>query len=204
MTSDVRTAVRRNSWINIRCGVTAVVVGAFSMGNASIAQAVDFRAEYSGAVSTTAIDLNVDEEETARDTTGVGRGTVIGPFVFHEIRESDLLEPGHVDNRCDEDEIELIDIHWTMVMTDHNGQSQLYFRLAEDQPSMICIDPDSAPTGGGARTHDFDIIGGTERFAAATGRVTVECNGRALAAGIPAGGPAHGAVSCKMYGYLYY
>jgi hypothetical protein len=174
------------------------------MGSAAIVKAADFHAEYAGAVTTTEIDINADEEETARVSTGVGKGTAIGPFVFHELRESDLLEPGHADNRCDEGEIELIDVHWTLVMTDQMGQNQLFFRLAADQPSMICIDPNTLPAGGDARSHDFEIIGGTHRFAAASGRATVECGGRPLAPGVPAGGPAHGAVSCSMYGYLYF
>jgi len=45
-----------------------------------------FQATYAGAVTTTEIDLNEDEEETARVSQGTGQRTLIGPFVFHEIR----------------------------------------------------------------------------------------------------------------------
>jgi len=115
---------------------------------------------------------------------------------------SDDLFPGHPDNRCGEGEIERIEEHWTLVITDQNGRNQLYFRLAEDQPHVICIDPDSPPGGGLTRRHDFEIIGGTNRFADAAGNVTVECGGFPLAPGDDAGGPAHGAVSCRMSGFI--
>jgi hypothetical protein len=74
--------------------------------------------------------------------------------------------------------------------------------LAEDQPHVLCTDPDDPPSGGLSRRHDFDIIGGTNRFANARGSVTVECSGFRLAAGDGLGGPAHGAVSCTMAGNI--
>lgn len=83
-------------------------------GNVAIAKAKVFHATYAGDVSTTEIDINVDKEETARRSQGVDQGTIIGPFVFHEMRESDDLEPKHPDNRCGEDEIERIEVHWTI------------------------------------------------------------------------------------------
>ena len=134
------------------------------VGNVGIVQAAVFRAHYAGAVATTEIDINADEEETARTSQGVGNGTVIGRFVFHEIRESDDLLPGHPGNRCNEGEIERVEVHWTMVMTDQLGENQLFFRLAADQPHMICIDPNNPPPGGLTRNHDFDIIWRNEPF----------------------------------------
>ena len=179
-----------------------VVMFVLLTGNIAIAKDRVFHATYAGAVTTTEIDINADEEETARASQGVGQGTIIGPFVFHEIRESDDLFPEDPENRCEEGEIERIEVHWTMVMTDQLGANQLYFRLAEDQPHMICIDPNSPPSGGLTRRHEFDIIGGTNRFADATGHVTVECSGYPLAPGVDASGPAHGAVSCTMSGFI--
>jgi len=171
-------------------------------GNVAMAKNKVFHATYAGDVTTTEIDINADEEETARRSQGVGQGTMIGPFVFHEIRESDDLLPDDPDNRCDPGEIERIEVHWTMVMTDQLGANQLYFRLAADQPHMICIDPNSPPSGGLTRRHEFDVIGGTNRFANATGHVTAECGGFPLAPGTDASGPAHGAVSCTMSGAI--
>jgi len=171
-------------------------------GNVAVAKEKVFHATYAGSVTTTELDVNGDEEETARRSEGVGQGSIIGPFVFHEIRESDDLLPNDPDNRCDEGEIERIEVHWTMVMTDQFGANQLYFRLAANQPHVICIDPANPPTGGLARRHDFDIIGGANRFENATGYVTVECGGFPLAPGLDASGPAHGAVSCSMSGFI--
>jgi len=42
------------------------------VGNVAIVQAAVFRAHYAGAVTTTEIDINVDEEETARTSQGGG------------------------------------------------------------------------------------------------------------------------------------
>ena len=182
--------------------VIQVFVFILLLGNVAIVQAAVFRANYSGAVTTTEIDINADEEETSRVSQGVGNGSVIGRFVFHEIRESDDLLPEDPDNRCNEGEIERVEVHWTMVMTDQLGENQLLFRLAADQPSMICIDPNNPPSGGLTRTHDFDIIGGTNRFRNASGRVTTTCSGRALVLGVDASGPPHGSVSCTMSGFI--
>jgi hypothetical protein len=173
-----------------------------AVGSATVAFGANFRASYAGAVSSTRLDISENEDETARVSQGTGHGTIIGPFVFHEIRESDDLGPGHPDNDCVDEEVERIEVHWTLILTDQQGRNQLFFRLAENQPHTICIDPNNPPMGGLARRHDFDIIGGTNRFRNASGFVTVECSGAALAPGDDAGGPAHGAVSCDMEGVL--
>jgi hypothetical protein len=186
--------------------ITIIVIQMFllflSTGSVAIAKERLFKARYAGAVTTTEIDINADEEETARISQGIGTGTIIGRFLFHEIRESDDLFPEDPENTCDEGEIERVEVHWTIVMTDQIGANQLYFRLAEDQPTTICIDPNSPPSGGGIRNHEFDIIGGTNRFENAGGHVTVECSGYPLAPGVDASGPAHGAVSCTMSGSI--
>lgn len=180
----------------------SVLLLAALTADTAVAKGKIFKAVYAGTVTSTEIDINADEEETARVSQGAGQGTIIGRFVWHEVRESDNLEPDHPDNFCHFPAIEHIEVHWTMVMTDEAGASQLFFRLSEDQPTTICIDPNNPPTGGDSHSHDLDIIGGTSRFANASGRVTIICSGRQLAAGLVAAGPAHGAVSCEMSGLI--
>lgn len=178
--------------------IVSLFVGLFSW-SVGIAQARNFEAAYAGAVTSTEIDLGGDEE-TAREGVGTGRGSLIGSFVFHQVRESTDLPPGDPNSQCANDEIERLDVHFTIIFTDQRGRNQLFFRLAQDQDSFICIDPSNPPKGERMRRHNFDVVGGSGRFEKASGQVVTVCSGARLARALTERGPAHGSEFCEMSG----
>lgn len=163
---------------------------------AAPAGAAKFTVNYSGATSGTEMDIDDDGVPGVLATgSGKGKGAAKGgnPVTSHAVFDA---APAATTN-CAADELENQLTASTNVLQDSKG-NQLYLLL---DSGYLCVD-------GTFTTFTMKIketvIGGTGKFAGASGTATTTCSGVFLEIDFITGGgrPAHGAYDCKTKGKI--
>ena len=153
--------------------------------------AAPLRVAYSGAGVATEIDLN-DDGVTAILAQARGKGS-IGQVSVHALFDA-VPAPN---TSCGAGEIQNDLVAATNILQNKKGH-QLFLLLVD---GVLCADPTFTSF---TLTLEEEIVGGTGKFAGASGESTTTCAGLFLAVDfVPAGGrAAHAAFSCDLQGDL--
>lgn len=158
---------------------------------ATAAAAAQFNSSFQGATSATEIDIDADGVPAGLGLLR-GRGTA-GPVTLHTVFEAGVA----ANTRCGAGEIQNDLVALSSVIQDEQG-SQLLSALVKGH---ICINTSTGVITSKAKSQ---VLGGTGRFAGASGRLTTTCQGFILAVDVVAAGPrpAHTALSCQIKGQI--